>query len=352
MRAKMLASKPVSPRPRPWALALLALLIALGPALPVQAQEAIARLLELQGSVEVRRKGDTTWSPAQAGTPLNPGDALRTLGRSQATILKPDGTTLELYPLSEATLEDEKAVMLWMGKIWSQFQKAIGRPHEIRTPSSVALIRGTVLSVESDATGASHVAVVEGLVEVVDRQGDRREMVAAGYAVRADREGRLQRLERARPATLDEGRGFIERVERGRDLRQRDDRPGHGERGPGERGPGERDSRGPERGDRPGERPDRDAVQDRLERRGAPAQERLEQKLRLEERLERGVGERLERMIDRTQREERREFVEQRREELRQERLEERAQQDNTRSDAAQREELLERLRDRLKRGL
>ncbi len=325
---------------KPWFMVLLAVLVTVSPALPVHAQEAIARLLEFQGSVEVRRKGDATWTPAVAGSALNPGDTLRTLGRSQATVLRPDGTTLELYPLSEATVEDEKAIMLWLGKIWSQFQKAVGRPHEIRTPSSVALIRGTVLTVESDANGASQVAVVEGLVEVVDRQGSRREMVGAGYAVRADREGRLQRMERAPSGTLDEGRGFMDRVERGRQLRQRDDAPG---RSSHERGPqhADRDAR---RADRPG----REMAQERLESRGAAAELRLEQKLRMEERLERGVGERLDRMIDRTQRDERREQAEQRREERR----EERARQESERQDAVQREELIERLRERLKRGL
>lgn len=348
MSAKILDPQPipvhVPARAKPWVMVLLALLITLSPALPTSAQDAIARLLQLQGSVEVRRNGDASWSPAVAGSPLNPGDTIRTLGRSQATILRPDGTTLELYPLSEATVEDEKAVMLWLGKIWSQFQKAVGRPHEIRTPSSVALIRGTVLTVEAESSGASHVAVVEGLVEVVDRRGSQREMVGAGYSVRADREGRLQRLERARPDTLNEGRGFMERVERGRELRQRDDHPG---RTPAERGPRheDRDSR---RDDRPG----RDAVQERIERRGPALDQRLEQKLRLEERLERSADERLERLIDRTQREERREAAEQAREERRQERLEDREQQDNNRADRSKRDELLERLRDRLKRGL
>lgn len=353
MPAMMLASQSTPARvpahAKPLFLVLLAVLVALGPSLPAQAQEAVAHLLQLQGSVEIRRKGEPTWSPAAAGSPLNPGDRLRTLGRSQATLLRPDGTTLELYPLSEATVEDEKAVMLWLGKLWSQFQKAVGRPHEIRTPSSVALIRGTVLAVEADASGASHVAVIEGLVEVRDRHGDRKEMVGAGYAVRADREGRLQRLERARPDTLDEGRGFMDRVERGRQLRQRDEGPG---RSPADRGPRneDRDSR---RDDRPGRDPGhgRETLQERIDRRGPGVEQRLEQKLRLDERLERGVGERLERMIDQTQRDDRREWAEQRREEAREERLEDRAEKENDRSDAAQRDELLERLRNRLKRG-
>jgi hypothetical protein len=348
MPVKMRISHPLPARRNPWFLVLLAVLIAASPALPAHAQEAIARLLDLQGSVEVRRSGESTWSPAQAGSALNPGDTLRTQGRSQATILRPDGTTLELFPLSEATIEDEKAVMLLLGKIWSQFQKAIGRPHEIRTPSSVALIRGTVLTVETESTGASHVAVVEGLVEVVDRQGARREMVGAGFAVRADREGQLQRMERARPDTLDEGRGFMDRVERGRQLRQREDVPGRdSHRLPGERGPHD-----PARESRRDDRPERERAHERIEGRGAAAEHRIEQKLRLEERLERGAGERLERLIDRTQRDERRELAEQRREERQEKRREERTEQENNRLDAEQRENLLERLRDRLKRGL
>lgn len=337
MPSKMLASKPIPSRWKPWFMVLLALVVAASPALPTQAQEAVTRLLELHGSVELRRKGDDTWLPAVAGSALNPGDTLRTAGRSQATILRPDGTTLELYPLSEATVEDEKAVMLLLGTLWSQFQKAIGRPHEIRTPSSVALIRGTVLSVETEAGGASRVAVVEGLVEVHDRLGERREMVGAGFAVRADRDGRLQRLERAHARTLEEGRGFMERVERDRQRRQRDASPEG--RTPEGRGSEARiPARNSEHADRREEHP-------ALERRGADV--RQEQKLRLEERLERGVEERLERMIDRTQREERREQAEERRESRR----EEHAQQNGERPNAEQRRELIERLRDRLKRG-
>lgn len=344
MPAMMLASKPIPARAKPWFMLLLAMLVAVSPALPTQAEEAIARLLQLQGKVEVRRKGDAAWSPAVEGHSLSPGDTIRTLGRSQATVLRPDGTTLELYPLSEATVEDDKAVMLWLGKIWSQFQKAIGRPHEIRTPSSVALIRGTVLTVEAESSGASHVAVVEGLVEVVDRHGERKEMVGAGFAVRADREGRLQRMERARPDTLDEGRGFMDRVERGRHLRQRDEAPG---RAPGDRGP-----RDDDRESRHDARPGRDGAQERLERRGPSNEQRMEQKLRLQERLERGVGERLDRMIDRTQRDDRREMAEQRREERRQERLQERDPQESDRTNGPLRDDVLERLRDRLRRGL
>ncbi|MNK55717.1 FecR protein [compost metagenome] len=343
MPAKMLASQPTPARAKPWFMLLLALLVALSPALPTHAEEVIARLLQLQGTVEVRRKGDSDWSPAIEGRALNPGDTIRTLGRSQATVLRPDGTTLELYPLSEATVEDEKAVMLWLGKIWSQFQKAIGSPQSIRTPSSVALIRGTVLTVEAESSGASHVAVVEGLVEVVDRRGDRKELVGAGFAVRADREGRLQRMERARPDTLDEGRGFMDRLERDRHLRQRDEAPGPA---PADRAP-RNDDRAPRRNTPPG----REGLQERIDRPRPAGEPRLEQKLRLEERIEREGGERLERLIDRTQRDERREIVEQRREERREERLEERAQQESEQSNSSQRDRVLERLRERLRRG-
>ncbi|GEM_PF-5092962 len=311
MPSEMLAPKKYLPRLKPWFMALLAIVIAAAPALPSHAEETIARLLELQGVVEVRRNGDTTWINAEENSALNSGDSVRTMGRSQAILLRPDGTTLELYPFSEATVEDEKAVMLLLGKIWSTFQKALDRPHSIRTPTSVALIRGTVLSVETEASGASRIAVVEGLVEVVDRQGEHREMVGAGFSVRADREGRLARLERAQAGMLDEGRGFMERVERGRQQRQRGAEPGRQSSG---RDP--KSDAGRSRGEM---RPEHGAARERGERQDL--------KLRLEQRLERGAGARLEHMIDRTQREERRKHAEERREqaaERREERVKDR----------------------------
>lgn len=343
MPSPMHASGSPTPRWKPWFMLVLALVIAASPALPLRAEDVIARLLEIQGTVDVRRKGASEWVRATQGLGLNPGDTVRTHGQSQASLLRSDGTTLELYPLSEATLEDEKAVMLWLGKIWSQFQKAIGRPHEIRTPSSVALIRGTMLAVEALAGGGSEVSVVEGLVEVVGRQGEGREMVGAGFAVRADREGRLSRLERARAETLHEGRDFMERLERRGTLRSHEHDPARGPRG--------KEARGDERGSlaRPRGEPHEERRlgaarrEEAAERRGEAAEKRI----KLELRLERGAGERLERLIDRTQRDERREQAEQRREE----RLEER-QQERTDPAPDRREQLLDRLRERLKKGL
>lgn len=326
MPALMRSPRATGPLWKPWFMLLLAVVVTATPALPVRAEDAIARILEVQGLVEVRQKGTPTWAKAVEGMALRSGDTVRTQGQSQATLRRPDGTTLELYPLSEATVEDEKAIMLLLGKIWSQFQKAIGRPHEIKTPSSVALIRGTVLSVEAESTGASQVAVVEGLVEVVDRHGQQREMVGAGFAVRADREGRLARLERARPETLQEGRGFMERLERRGPIRSLDEAPGR-----------ERENRGP-RGDERGGRPEPG------ERKGMGV-ERGEQKLRMELRLERGVGERLDRLIDRTQRDERREQAEQQRTTRSEQRKE-----GPVPVDPVQREPVVERLRERLDR--
>lgn len=356
MPSPMHASGSLKPRWKPWFLLMLALVISATPALPLRAEDVIARLLEIQGSVDVRRKGASEWVKATQGQVLSPGDTVRTHGHSQASLLRPDGTTLELYPLSEATIEDEKAVMLWLGKIWSQFQKAVGRPHEIRTPSSVALIRGTVLAVEADSGGASEVSVVEGLVEVVDRQGERREMVGAGFAVRADREGRLSRLERARAETLNEGRGFMERLERRGIMRSHEGDPAKGPRGKEAHGD-ERGTQAQPRGEHHEERPRGDrhdargpASERREEaaaRRGEAAEKRIELRQKLEQRLERGAGERLERLIDRTQRDERREQAEQRREERLEQRQQERPEQAPER-----REQLLDRLQERLKKGL
>lgn len=286
---------------RPVMLAVLALVIGSSGSAPLSARELFAVILRAEGQIELRRGASDTWSPVQPGAELHPGDSLRTLGQSTVTIRRADGTVLELYPLSELTLEDERSVFLLLGKLWSQFQKAVGAPRQIRTPSSVALIRGTVLGVEASEPGDSRVVVAEGLVEVTDRAGRLRENVAEGFAVRADREGRLGRLERASAMELREGRGFMERMER-----ERQERPERADR---------KSDRRPERVEREGRGRDEGGV--RLERQeGRRAGDRVD---RLMERTQNRLPiDRLERVLDRNRNEERQDRQERKRAEERQ----------------------------------
>lgn len=266
---------------------LLALLLTLGVFLgDVPAFAAtLARLTELAGDVQVMPKGGA-WHAAKLNEELEAGDAVKTGAQSSATLVRRDGTELELMPFAQLSLEDENGFLLGAGRVWSHFVKSLGLPFYIRTPNATALIRGTTLGVGFEEE-RSRVVVYEGLVEVQGRDGSRLD-VAGGFRVDVDRAGRLERMERADVREIDEGRLF--RVRRGLE-----DRPERGMRTPGRQG--DRREREP---DRP-ERDRRDApLRERMENRpGRDVREGLEGRM---DRLERKLGDRLDQRQERERR--------------------------------------------------
>ena len=86
---------------------LVALLLALGLLLgdlPAFAA-SLARLTELNGDVQVLPR-DGAWHPALLNEELAAGDAVKTGAQSSATLVRQDGTELELMPFAQLTLED------------------------------------------------------------------------------------------------------------------------------------------------------------------------------------------------------------------------------------------------------
>lgn len=239
---------------------------------------SLARLTEIKGDVQVLPKGGA-WHPARVDEELGAGDAVRTGAQSSATIVRKDGTELELMAFAQLAVEDEAGFLLSAGRVWSHFVKSLGLPFYIRTPNATALVRGTTLGVGYEEA-RSRVVVYEGLVEVQGRDGMRQE-VAGGFRLDVDREGRLERLERAAAQELEEGRGF--RVRRGLEAApQRSLVPGAQGKRP-DRGEDDK-ARGRDSARR--EEPRRE----RAERAGRDAVEGLERRM---ERIERRLGERL-----------------------------------------------------------
>lgn len=260
---------------------LMALLLAVGVLLgdlPALAA-SLARLTELKGDVQVMPKGGA-WHAGRENEELNAGDTVKTGAQSSATVVRQDGTELELMAFAQLSLEDEHGFMLTAGRVWSHFVKSLGLPFYIRTPNATALIRGTTLGVGFEEE-RSRVVVYEGLVEVQGRDGMRQD-VAGGFRVEVDRMGRLERFERADARELDEGRLF--RVRRGLE-----DRP---ERGMAPGRQGDRRERGGDGRERPG--------RERREERGGEGKEGLERRM---ERVERRLGERLNQREERTAKE-------------------------------------------------
>ncbi len=185
---------------------VLPIAVALVAAAPGFAATPLATVVHVAGPVDVRRA--EWWQEANKGDKLGTGDAVRTGQKGYATLRDGRGTVTELYPLASVEFPKDAAMSTLAGRIWTHFQKIPGLTREIKTPSAVALIRGTTLAVEANNSETS-VTVLEGLVEVRDLAG-KSVLVPDGYKVRADRFG-IGRVERALGADLDQGRSFLDR---------------------------------------------------------------------------------------------------------------------------------------------
>lgn len=157
-----------------WGLVLAVLVVA---AAPTWASETTAKIVKVQGLVEVSSASPGQWASAPAGLVLRPGDAVRTGSRS-STIIKLDGAEVTLYettllriPISASTVSTA-GDSPWRHPSLDQgrglFNVIPGRTpagFSVRTPMLVAGVKGTIFEVI--ATGTEHAVYVwEGAVEV------------------------------------------------------------------------------------------------------------------------------------------------------------------------------------------
>lgn len=199
---------------------LLALLFTLSLTTVSRAEQALAWLTEKTGTVQVQHPGKD-WQPLTEKGELVAGDRVRALAQSNAVIERSDGSVIELLPLAEILIVNEKGFLVQFGQVWSRFMKAVEGNFFLQSPTTTALIRGTVLTLSTDGTN-TRVMVHEGHVTVQDAL-QRAQDVRGGEAINV-RQGRLERLEKASYREIYSGRRFFERVQRIERLRRA---PGH-----------------------------------------------------------------------------------------------------------------------------
>jgi len=135
-------------------------------------------LTTLDGSVQLKSPGSSTWEEAGDGMTLEAGSRVKTAPNSQALLTFFNGTTVKLEPGTDLVVEqvegnDENqptviVLKQWLGKTWNRVVKLAdpGSHYEIQTPSTHVLVRGTFFATEVDETGATTVQTIEGLVSV------------------------------------------------------------------------------------------------------------------------------------------------------------------------------------------
>src|SRR5438477_7817730 len=117
----------------------------------------IAKAVSVQGTVEARRAGTTTWQPVRLNDTFAAGDTVRLGGRSRADLQMLDQSVLRLNANTELTVEpvkDERTGVVNLLRGAAHFFSRGPRSLEVQTPFTVAGVRGTefLVGVESNRT--------------------------------------------------------------------------------------------------------------------------------------------------------------------------------------------------------
>ena len=153
---------------------------------PAQREAVVA---EIENEVTVRIEADGEFIPAQAGITIQQGGALQTGADARARLdLKPEGTIVRVAPNSAFTLSEvtniegkpQTTLSLIFGKI---FVLLNGGSLDVQTPSGVASVRGSLLSVSYDPeTGKVQAVCLEGHCAIENESGDEEDILEGDSA--------------------------------------------------------------------------------------------------------------------------------------------------------------------------
>jgi len=126
--------------------------------------------------------GDATWQPAKAGASIQVGDCVRTGSHSIAQLTFTDGSMTGLEAETEIAVAGvysrqdggTETIILQQrsGRTYNRIQPSRDPAHqfEIETPVAVTAARGTEFVVDVESSGATHVVVIEGVVDVTAQE--------------------------------------------------------------------------------------------------------------------------------------------------------------------------------------
>ncbi|MEW8509117.1 MAG: FecR domain-containing protein [Candidatus Thiodiazotropha sp.] len=154
-----------------------------------------ARIVGIQGQVQLTRADGTQLSSLVTGTRVHLGDSLKTGPKSSVAVLFADNTALTLHSHGEMRFDHLSAhgetgmvdsrLRLLKGRLQTRVRPSAGpgSRFEIYTPSAISAVRGTEYRAAVTRDGdASNIEVLEGKVEVSAAQQQR--LVEAGFGTR------------------------------------------------------------------------------------------------------------------------------------------------------------------------
>ncbi len=156
---------------------LLSLLIIFPAAL--SSKDIIAYIGDVKGDVKVTRSNPGETESAKIGMFLFPGDNVKTGKESYtAIVFQDDGSRLKLDSNTNLTLDAtrqqkklNKKMYLGVGKMWAKVVKKRGTDFQVRTPTSVASVKGTKFIIEELEIGETWLWVLEEAVQLSNETG-------------------------------------------------------------------------------------------------------------------------------------------------------------------------------------
>ncbi|MBN1305307.1 MAG: DUF3048 C-terminal domain-containing protein [Anaerolineales bacterium] len=136
-----------------------------------------ATIIELQGDVRTRQPYQNEFSPAEPGMRLEVEGLIRTMLDGRARLDLSSGTTIRIAPSTTVQILDNQIsqyglstrLRLELGKLWIILN---GGTLEVETPSGLASVRGSYMSVELLADGEITITCLEGNCRLGNSTGE------------------------------------------------------------------------------------------------------------------------------------------------------------------------------------
>ncbi len=144
----------------------------------------ITFVLGSTGDVRILHVNKDVWIPAKTKMPVYAGDKINTQAESRCEVKLVEGSVIRIgentrFDFEKSLVSSKKRnfeASLSQGKIWANIVSLVwgGEKFEIKSPTAVCAIRGTIYSIDADST--TRVAVYDGQVEVGPTQALREQL--------------------------------------------------------------------------------------------------------------------------------------------------------------------------------
>ena len=163
---------------RKFVLGFLPIVFFIASGLVAQSNDDVALILKSKGNVKVRKGKNKNWQDGNRGKRLDSGDIIKTYEQALAAIMFTDDKSL-LKVRDNSTLAIRgkrtkqsiaKRIACKFGDFWIKVSKQKSKLL-VETPSGVAAVKGTEFYCIVDSEGNTHVLVIEGIVELMNKLG-------------------------------------------------------------------------------------------------------------------------------------------------------------------------------------